>query len=342
MPKITNRRFFIAALGSMVGALPFFKTTGVAQSEQHFRTKPEEVLHHAMADDQDDPALAAVLRQKVLSLRGLAPMEFLTAFDYGKIASEKKGSRVREFEIVATETRIEVAPGSFFDAWTYNGSVPGPTLRCTEGDQVRVHFSNRARSEHAIHFHGIHEAKMDGVYEPVMPGTSMTYEFIAGPAGLQLYHCHTSPAALHINRGLFGVFIIDPAAPQPPAREMVMVLHGWDTNFDRKNEFYAINGAVNFYRDNPIQLCLGEEVRLYLANLMEYEPLSSFHLHANFFKLFRTGIRSQPAESTDVVTLSQAERCMLEFSYRFPGRYMFHPHQNAVAERGCMGHFQVS
>jgi FtsP/CotA-like multicopper oxidase with cupredoxin domain len=99
---------------------------------------------------------------------------------------------------------------------------------------------------------------------------------------------------------------------------------------------------VNFYRDNPIQLCLGEEVRLYLANLMEYEPLSSFHLHANFFKLFRTGIRSQPAESTDVVTLSQAERCMLEFSYRFPGRYMFHPHQNAVAERGCMGHFQVS
>jgi manganese oxidase len=336
--KITHRRSFLAALGSVAGALPFLKRASMAQSEQHYHAKPEEISH-AMADD---PAIAAVLGQKVVSLQGLAPARFLTAFDYGQTSEAKGRRRVREFEIVASETRIEVAPGLFFDAWTYNGSVPGPTLRCTEGDLVRVHFSNKARSEHAIHFHGIHEAVMDGVSEPVMPGASTIYEFIAGPAGLQLYHCHTFPAALHINRGLFGAFIIDPPSPQPPAREMVMVLHGWDINFDRKNELYAMNGAVNFFRDNPVQLRRGEEVRLYLANFMEYEPLSSFHLHANFFKLYRTGIRSQAAESTDVVILGQAERCMLEFSYRFPGKYMFHPHQNSVAERGCMGHFQVS
>lgn len=339
MSNITNRRSFVASLGSMAGLLSFLKIKGAAQSEQHFRAKPEEISHHGMVEDS---ALAHVLGQKVASLHGLEPARFLTAFDYGNLTTEKAGRRVREFTLVASETRIEVAPGIFFDAWTYNGSVPGPTLRCSEGDLVRVHFSNKANSEHAIHFHGIHEAIMDGVYEPVMPGAGTTYEFVAGPAGLQLYHCHTVPTALHINRGLFGVFIIDPPAQQPPAREMVMVLHGWDTNFDGKNEFYAMNGAVNFYRDNPIQLRTGEEVRLHLVNLMEYEPLSSFHLHANFFRLYRTGIRSQPPEFTDLVALSQAERCTLEFSYRFPGTYMFHPHQNTVAERGCMGHFQVS
>lgn len=342
MSKITGRRSFIAAICSIAGGLSLFETGAMAQSEQHFRTHAEEVTHHTMADPEDDPAVATAIRKKVISLQGLTPAGFLTAFDYGKVTNGKNKTRVREFEIVAAETRIEIAPDVLFEAWTYNGSVPGPTLRCTEGDLVRVRFTNKAKSEHAIHFHGMHEAKMDGVYEPVMPGASMVYEFIAKPAGLQLYHCHTFPAALHINRGLFGVFIIDPITPLPPAREMVMVLHGWDINFDRRNEFYAINGGVNFYRDNPIQVRAGEDIRIYLVNTMEYEPLSSFHLHANFFTLFRTGIRSQMSEYADIVSLGQAERCILEFSYLFPGMYMFHPHQNAVAERGCMGHFQVS
>lgn len=338
MTKEKTRRLFLAA-----GFLPFLAKRATAQSEQHFHTTAEEMPpHYMMMGPDDDPVLAAALKQKVTLLRGLSPMEFLTAFDYGSVVEGKGGQKVREFHITATDARIEVAPGLFFDAWTYNGSVPGPTLRCTEGDVVRVYFTNQGKSEHTIHFHSIHQAKMDGVYELVRPGESTVYEFTAAPAGLQLYHCHAMPVALHMTRGLFGVLIIDPRALLPPAKEMVMVLHAWDTNFDRKNELYAINGAVNFFRDNPIPLRTGETVRLYLVNVMEYEPVSSFHIHANFFKLFRTGNLMQPPEYSDIVTLSQAERCILEFSYRSPGRYMFHPHQNLVAERGCMGDFLVS
>src|SRR3546814_6858042 len=58
---------------------------------------------------------------------------------------------------------IETAPGLMFPAWTYNGRVPGPTLRVTEGDRVRIRFENNGSHPHTLHFHGIHSARMDGV-----------------------------------------------------------------------------------------------------------------------------------------------------------------------------------
>lgn len=336
--RIENRRAFLTA-----GLLPLLSSRSRAQSEQHFHAAVQETSPHDMASmgPATDPLIAAALEKRVTTLRGLAPTEFLTSFDCGKIVDKRGGRTVREFQITASDVTIEIAPGIFFDAWTYNGTVPGPTLRCTEGDLVRVVFTNKGKTEHTIHFHGIHASVMDGTYELVKPDDRRVYEFIAKPAGLQLYHCHSMPVTLHMNRGLFGAFIIDPVVPPPPAKEMVMVLHGWDTNFDRKNELYAINGGVNYYRDNPVLLRRGENVRLYLINAMEYEHVSSFHIHANFFRLFRTGRLLEDPENADIVTLSQAERSILEFTYELAGRYMFHPHQNTFAELGCMGDFLV-
>ena len=72
------------------------------------------------------------------------------------------GSLLREYELVAVDREIEIAPGIFFPAWTYNGQVPGPTLRATEGDRVRVTFVNQGSHPHTIHFHGWHPPEMDG------------------------------------------------------------------------------------------------------------------------------------------------------------------------------------
>ena len=71
---------------------------------------------------------------------------------------------------MAVDKTIEVAPGVFFNAWTYNGTVPGPVIRATEGDLLRVKFVNGGSHPHTIHFHGIHPADMDGVFEIVRPG----------------------------------------------------------------------------------------------------------------------------------------------------------------------------
>ena len=111
--------------------------------------------------------------------------------------------RVREYTLRATDREIEIAPDVFFPAWTYNGTVPGPVIRATEGDLLRIRFRNEGTHPHSIHFHGIHAPRMDGVLDPVAPGDSFTYEFEARPYGMQAYHCHTSPLAQHMQRGLY-------------------------------------------------------------------------------------------------------------------------------------------
>ena len=114
------------------------------------------------------------------------PTAFLTRFDGGNVSRLPSGQVLREYEIVAEDREIEVAPGIFYPAWTYNGQVPGPTIRCTEGDRLRISFSNRGSHAHSIHFHGIHPSGMDGAFEPVHPGPSFVYECDAEPFGLNL------------------------------------------------------------------------------------------------------------------------------------------------------------
>lgn len=330
--KMSRRLFF--SYGLLGGVLS-------ASAQEENKTKLVASSHnHNMPEESENPYQKA-LNQKVTTLKGFEPEKFLTNFDYGKISKTSDGKIIREFDIVAEDVNLEVAPGIFFPAWTYNGSVPGPTIRCTEGDRVRINFKNESLTDHTIHLHGTHRAEMDGILPNVKPGETFVYDFIAEPFGLQFYHCHVLPVTLHMNRGLFGALIIDPKTPRPQATEMVMVMHAWDMDFDSKNEIYAVNGPANFYRDNPVKIKVGEKIRLYLINATEYEPINSFHLHANFFDLYRTGSKLVSDDFTDMVTLCQAERCILEFSYKYPGLYMFHAHQNYFAENGWMGHFEV-
>jgi FtsP/CotA-like multicopper oxidase with cupredoxin domain len=276
-----------------------------------------------------------------INLDAFDPTAFLTRFDTGRLSRLPSGQPLREYDIVAEDREIEIAPGLFFPAWTYNGQVPGPTLRCTEGDRIRVRFTNEGSHPHTIHFHGIHPANMDGAFETVMPGSSYTYDFDAEPFGVQLYHCHTVPLKRHIHKGLYGMLIIDPKGGRPPAREMVMVMNAFDTNFDGENEVYAVNTVAFHYQKHAIPIQVGELVRIYLSNITEFDLINSFHLHGNFFRLYRTGSDLERFEWTDVVTMGQGERAVLEFTYKYPGPFMFHAHQSEFAELGWTGMFNV-
>jgi FtsP/CotA-like multicopper oxidase with cupredoxin domain len=253
------------------------------------------------------------------------------------------GSLLREHRIVAVDREIEIAPGIFFPAWTFNGQVPGPTIRATEGDRVRVTFVNQGSHPHTIHFHGWHPPEMDGALpeHQVMPGGTFVYEFDAEPFGVHLYHCHAVPLKRHLHKGLYGVFIVDPKTPRPPADEMVMVMNGFDTNFDADNEVYAVNSVANHFMHAPIRVRVGELVRIYLVNVTEFDLINSLHLHGMFFDVFRTGTSLSSAEKTDTVMLCQGERAILETRFRYPGSFMFHAHQSEFAELGWMGMFRA-
>ena len=268
------------------------------------------------------------------------PTVFLRTFDWGKESTTPDGKTVREWDIAAVEKNIEIAPGIWFPAWTYNGQVPGPTFRCRQGDLLRFKFVNSSTHPHTIHFHGIHSPAMDGIEPVIQPGENFIYEFEARPFGLHLYHCHVMSLRKHIHKGLYGTFIIDPPQARSPAHEMVMVMNGFDTNFD--NEVYAVNTVAFHYMKHPIQVKVGELVRVYLVNITEFDPVNSFHLHATLYRLYRTGTSLEHFELTDMVSMSQGERHILEFSFEFPGKYMFHAHQSEFAELGWMGVFEAT
>lgn len=270
------------------------------------------------------------------------PGKFLREFDYGKVSELEDGTTLREFTIIAEDDKImEIAPGIFFNVWTYNETVPGPTIRATEGDLVRVKFINNGEKPHTIHFHGIHPAEMDGVFEIVGQGGQFTYEFIAGPAGVHMYHCHVMPVEEHIARGLYGMYIVDPKESRPLADEMVMVLAGFDTDFDTENNFYSANTIPFYYQHHPIQINTGELIRIYVMNILEFDQINNLHIHGNLFDYYPTGTYRVPSAYTDMITFSQGDRGIMEFTYNYPGKYLFHAHKVEFSEKGWVGVFLV-
>jgi manganese oxidase len=289
------------------------------------------------------------------SLDAFNPSVFLRAWNFSDRTPEERaryyretpradGSLLREYQFVAVDREIEIAPGVFFPAWTFNGQVPGPTIRATEGDRVRVTFLNQGTHPHTIHFHGWHHPDMDGSMpeHQVMPGAKFVYEFDAEPFGLHLYHCHALPLKRHIHKGLYGAFLVDPKTPRPPADELVMIMNGFDTNFDADNEVYAVNTIAHHFMYDPIRVEVGKLVRMYLINVTEFDLINSLHLHGMFFDVFRTGTSLTSTEKTDTVMLCQGERAIVETQFRYPGKFMFHAHQSEFAELGWMGLFEAA
>jgi FtsP/CotA-like multicopper oxidase with cupredoxin domain len=330
MAKFTRRRL-LAGAAPLVAAPMLGKLALDGSAEAAERQLQNHVHSHAASGH------AAMIGAGAPAVGGPTDLDGLL---YPPPALPHQPGRVREYTLRAIDKEIEIAPGVFFPAWTYNGTVPGPVIRATEDDILRVHFVNGSSHPHTIHFHGIHPAKMDGVFEIVDPGGEFTYEFPARPAALQLYHCHSTPLKKHIHKGLYGAFIIDPKEPRPPARELVMVMNGYDTDGDGANNFYTVNGRSFYHARYPLTVRRSETVRIYLVNLTEFDLINSFHLHGEFFRYQPTGTGDH-WEYTDIVVQSQGQRGVIEIDFNNTGLFMFHAHQSEFAELGWMGFFNV-
>jgi manganese oxidase len=363
-PRAISRRAVLTA-GGLLGTLGIgagVATLGAATHEtERVPSAPGHGHGHTPGPRGGDNRVVGTVDH---DRNGFDPWTLATAFEFGETAREN-GRTVREFTLTAADQDIEIAPGVMFPAWTYNGRVPGPTLRCVEGERLRIRLLNAGSHPHSLHFHGIHSARMDGVAGPsiVQPGGEFVYEFDARPFGCHLYHCHTLPLKRHIHKGLYGTFIIDPDPERHPEQaeaargrlfgtpeharwqEYVIVMNGFDTDFDDENEFYAANTIPFAYFDQPLPVERSRPVRLYVVNVTEFDPINSIHLHANFFDYYDHGTTLTPTLRTiDTVMQCQAQRGILEFSFaeHEPGLYMFHAHQSEFAELGWMSHFEVT
>lgn len=360
--RLLSRRDFLKA-GVLGGGVA---TTAAAAARDRFR-KDEGGSAHQEGYGGEHPGGLGTIGTVDHEANGFDPHEMLYDWDYGKVSTLPNGQTLREYRIVAVDKEIEIAPGVSFLSWAYDGRVPGPSLRCVEGDRIRIEFVNGGSHPHTIHFHGIHPASMDGVPNigagMIGPGGSTVYEFDAEPFGCHLYHCHSNPLKRHIHKGLYGAFVVEPDPEKYEGREreiarsrnhnypeldgyneMMMVMNGFDTNFDDENEVYAVNSIAFAYMDEPIRIQASQRQRIYLINVTEFDPINSLHTHANFFDYYDHGTTFEPTLKTvDTIMQCQAQRGILEFSFEGfePGLYMFHAHQSEFAELGWMAFFEV-
>lgn len=191
---------------------------------------------------------------------------------------------VRTFDITAAPAIVTFGDGRRLDTWAYEGQVPGPTLRVRLGDTVRVRFTNRLPQPTTIHWHGVRVPNaMDGVpnvtQPAIQPGETFVYEFTPPDAGTFWFHPHVR-ASEQIERGLFGVLVVEDPVPVPYSRDVVWVLDDWlltpsgeiapqfNTRHDlmhdgRWGNVVTVNGSTA----ERLEVAPGERLRLRLLNV---------------------------------------------------------------------------
>lgn len=244
----------------------------------------------------------------------------------------------RAFALEAKPAKWELVQGVQVDALTYNGTVPGPTIRVTEGDTVKVTIRNSLPQSTSIHWHGLHIANdMDGVPDvtqrAIVPGETFVYEFVASHAGTFMYHPHNDSIA-QIDRGLYGLFIVDPQKPDRPRfdKEFTMMLGG-------TVGYFTINGKA-FPATTPWTVRKGDLVRVRIVNISNLtHPM---HLHGQDFKVVAKDGEPLPPtlqQTMNTLTVNAGETYDIVFLANNPGTWVFHCHvlhhvENAGVEPG--------
>ncbi len=241
------------------------------------------------------------------------------------------GGDLIDVEMVVEEKLATVAEGYVQQIWTFNGTMPGPVIRTHVGDTVRVHLINppEATVSHSVDFHASQVAWNDEM-RSIAPGEELIYEFTTDYAGVWMYHCGTDPVLHHIANGMFGMVIVEPEGGLPPMEnEFFIVQHEWYlgpqgevSSFDKANQaapapdFVMFNGAAFQYKDNPIEIPTGEEVRLFVLDVGPSID-SSFHIVGTIFdNVIKEGIHLERGNDgnwgSQAVDLAPAQGAVIE------------------------------
>jgi FtsP/CotA-like multicopper oxidase with cupredoxin domain len=286
----------------------------------------------------------------------------LTGVDLGAGPFRPESSRtpaLKDFSLTVSAVRWELGPGRVVDAYAYNAAVPGPALRVTEGDTVRVRVTNALAEPTTIHWHGVEvPSAMDGVpglsQPPIAPGDTFTYEFVATRAGTRWYHPHINELA-QTGGGLAGPLIIEPREPSSVVqREYVIVAQQWpDPSAQRphgdpaqsgmsgmkggdstgQNDGFTVNGKA-YPSGAPLVVRQGERVRLRLINAGT-TATQVFALAGHGLVLTHTdGNPLSLPIPVDAVPLGVGERADVEFVASNPGRWQLGSIASGQADRG--------
>jgi nitrite reductase (NO-forming) len=267
---------------------------------------------------------------------------------------------VKEFRIPISHDTVEIAAGVKYAGWTFGGTVPGPVIRVREGDLVRVRLVNTSPMPHSIDFHAA-RIPMNVAFRTIAPGDSLSFEFTARDPGAYLVHCGTPPVLLHIMQGMYLAIVVDPRRgwPGDVDKEFVIVQSefypqpgdapvgqpDWQAAMDKRATYVVFNGRAFQYQSAPLQVSVGDRVRLFVVNAGPSLP-SDFHVVGTIFdRVYPDGNPDNALQSVQTWTVPAGGGAVFETAFdergSGEGLYAFVTHAFADATKGAVGVIRV-
>jgi len=270
--------------------------------------------------------------------------------------AEHPNGNVVDINLTATETVQEIAPGVTYHVWTFDGTAPGPVIRVHLGDTVHFTLTNASTigMQHSIDFHAA-MTPWDKNYQPVDPGQTKTFDWVAMYPGVFMYHCGTPPVLQHIANGMYGAIIVEPDN-LPPAREYVLVasefypgakpINGmyegdYDAMLAAKPTYVVFNGRADLFKDSPLVARPNELIRLWVLDAGPTLTTAFHTIGAMFDSVYPDGNPANVLHGVQTYNIPPGGAAMFELRIPDPGLYPFVTHSFAYTGLGSVGLIKV-
>jgi len=265
--------------------------------------------------------------------------------------------RVVEVNLTAMETTQTIAEGVPYQVWTFNGTAPGPVIRVNVGDTIRFTLTNASTHglSHSIDFHAA-QTPWDKNYQPVSPGDTFTFDWVARFPGVFMYHCGVPPVLMHIANGMYGAIVVEPEG-LAPAREYVLVSSEFypgkkpvdgvfegslDEMATAHPSYVVFNGVANQYQSAPLEAQPGEMIRLWVMNAGP-TLTNAFHvIGALFDHVYPDGNPTNPMNGLQTYNVAPGAGAMFELTIPDVGLYPFVTHAFAYTGLGAVGVIKIA
>lgn len=344
-----NRRDVLRRMGVAGLALPFaLRALDVSADE----SEAEDETHDGMTEETNgDASPADEHTEEPVASQPVRPFEVYDPFLPAVAAGTK------EITVVAQDVVRYVANGVPFAGWSYDGTIPGRTLRVVEGDTVNVTFrvDPAANAHHSLDFHSA-ITPPEKNYRTILPGEELSWSFVATTPGTFMYHCGTPKILMHIGSGLYGAMVVDPKEGWAPAQEIsivqsdlylkdggngVMVPDYTKMVGNGATDYCVFNGYADQYAENPIDVEVKAPVRIFVVNAGP-NTWSSFHVVGTIFdRVLINGHPKNELFGLESITIGPGDGAVVEFTLPEPGPYPFVNHAFGHAAQGAVGVLQA-
>lgn len=263
--------------------------------------------------------------------------------------------------LTVQEVVSELADGTTYSFWTFDGTVPGPMIRVMEGDTVELTLVNPNTNAvgHNIDLHAVNGPGGGAAVTNVLPGESKTFSFKALNPGLYIYHCAFAPPWHHIAQGMYGGILVEPAGGLPKVdREFYVIQGEWYTSapfgtkghmdfdnakaFAEQPEYFTFNGNVTALTEMmPLEAEVGDTVRLYFG-VGGPNIGSNFHIIGEIFDRVFTGAPETYIANEETWYVPPGSFAAFEFTLNEPGTYLLVDHALFRVAHGAGGALIVS